>query len=66
MNDEIKNFIFTIGEFNSCEFCNKFGFRKNCPVKSFYEKDEEPNEEKINEGFNKCKSYVLNNLKTLL
>lgn len=66
MNNEIKDFIFSIADFNSCEFCNKFNLRGKCPVKNFYNEEEEPSEEKIKEGGNMCKDFIVKHLKEKL
>ena len=64
MNKELGDFIYGIAEFNSCVFCKKFGFNKNCPVKNFYKDDGNPSPLKIEEGQNMCKSYVLKALES--
>ena len=66
MNEQLLDFIQGISEFSDCNFCKKFGFSEKCPVKNFYENDNEPSPEQIQDGSNLCKSYIYKNLKAIL
>ena len=66
MSTELEDFIYSCAEFNSCEFCTKFGFAKSCPVKSAYKGDKYPSKCEIEENANICKKFVISSLVSLL
>ena len=66
MNTKFEDFIFSCSEFNACNFCNEFGFRKNCPLKNAYSDEHEPSDYEVSANLLICKKYVLSCLESLI
>ena len=69
MNTKIEDYIYGIAEFNSCDFCKKFGASAECPVRNAYagyNESKEPSGEVIESNAVLCKTHVLQSLRTLL
>lgn len=63
---EVENFLYEkCAVLNECEFCKRFGYNKNCPVKNL-SKDRELTENEVSENMKLCKNYVMKNLKESL
>lgn len=66
MNTKLEDFIWSCCEFNGCNFCNEFGFRKNCPLKNAYSDGHEPSDEEVSANSLICKKFVLSSFNSLI
>lgn len=67
--NELKDFICSISEFSSCEFCKKFKLNLKCPVKdlySAYSNEKYPSEQEIIAGQKTCNEYIYQNLRKMI
>lgn len=61
-----EDFIFERAGLGECEFCKRFGYAGNCPIKDAYGQNDCTDENLINKNFEICKSYVIKALKEQL